>query len=94
MIYFIVVNEWQYPNNTGREIVNDFDTLEEAEIAAETEYQNELDNFLEVNNGEMYREACGKLIDVNYEPIGYVMNSSQHESENMFFRSIIIKREV
>jgi len=94
MIYFIVVNEWKYPNNTGREIVDDFDTLEEAEIAAETEYQNELDNFLEVNDGEMYREACGKLIDVNYETIGYVINSSQNESENMFFRSIIIKREV
>ena len=31
MIYYLVLNEWNYPFESGREILGDFDTLEEAE---------------------------------------------------------------
>ena len=94
MTYYIVMNEWNYPTESGREFVGDFDSSMDAEFAAMSECNREEDNFLEVNNGEIYREACGAVVDADLNCIGYILCSSQHEEENMFFRSIIIKREV
>ena len=94
MTYYIVFNEWNYPTESGREFIGDYDTRLDAEFAAKSECDNEEDNFLEVNNGEIYREACGPTMDEDFNCTGYVLNSSQDETMNHFFRSIIIKREV
>ena len=92
MTYYIVVNEWSYPTEFGRELVGDYSTLEDADKAAEREYENERDNFIDVN-GETYEAACGHFRDWNGEE-GYMLHSSQYEDEDMFFRSVIIKREI
>ena len=94
MEYYIVFNEWNYPTESGREFIGDFDSPLDAEFASKSEYYKEEDNFLEVNNGEIHREACGRCIDAYGDCIGYVLHSSQDESEDMFFRSVIIKRKV
>lgn len=94
MKYYIVVNEWLYPTESGRDIIGDFDTLEEAEQVAAQQVEEERDNFLLVNNGEIYEQACGKVVDENFNTIGYELMSSQYEEECMFFRSMIIEREV
>ena len=94
MEYYILVNEWNYPTESGRDIIGDFDTREEAAQEAESQYKAEYDNFLDVNHGEIYQMACGK--DVNHlgETIGYSLHSSSIEEEDFFFQSVIIKRYV
>lgn len=85
MKYYIVINEWNYPTEFGRTLRGDYDTLEEAEEVSKNEYEREYNNFLEVNKGEIYSEACGKTCE------GYMLNSSKHEEENMYFISRIIE---
>lgn len=88
-MYYIVINEWNYPTESGREFIGDFDTLEEAREASKKEYENEYDNFLDVNQ-EVYAEACGEIVDENNSSIGYMLCSSQYEEENKYFWSRII----
>ena len=108
MIYYLVLNEWNYPFESGREFLGDFDTLEEAEQTCKEQYESEIDTFLEATNGEIYEPACGRLVgdtedhfpncnfkfESHTECIGYALHSSPDESEDFFFRSIIIKRIV
>lgn len=89
MKYFIVVDEWNYPTSSGREVIGDYDTLEEAKSVANFEYDNEYSNFIEVN-GETYEEACGEVVGENGESTGFIINSSKNETENMWFYSRII----
>ena len=91
MTYYIVMNEWLYPTESGREFIGDYDTLAIAREQAKFEYTNEIDNFLDVN-GEIYTQ--GETVNSKGECEGYIICSSQYEEENMFFRSVIIKREV
>ena len=88
------MNEWQYPTESGRCFVGDYDTLEEALDACKEEYELEEENFIDINNGEIYREACGMTNNSNLISTGYVLNSSPDETRNMFFRSVIIEREI
>jgi len=94
MKYYLVVNEWNYPNESGRDFIGDYDTLIEAAEACFYEYLKEENNFLEANDGEIYEEGCGPIKDKKLNCTGYVINSSSNESENHFFRSIIIERIV
>ena len=94
MKYYIVVNEWKYPTETGREIVGDFDTPEDALYACRTAFSNEYSNFVKVNDGQVYHEASDLVVDDELQPLGYYLCSSPHEEENMFFRSMIITREI
>lgn len=93
MKYFIVVCEWNYPTESGRDIIGDYDTRKEAERAAKKEYDDEFDNFQTVTNG-LYREACGPYHDEQGNVEGYQLHSSQWESEDFVFRSEIITREL
>lgn len=93
MKYFIVVCEWNYPTESGREIIDDCDTREEAERVAKRQYDDEFDNFQAVTNG-LYREACGPYNDEQGNIVGYQLHSSQWESEDFVFRSEIITREL
>ena len=85
MKYYIVINEWNYPTESGRTLIGDYDTLEEAEEVSKREYEKEYDNFQEINNWNIYSEACGKT------KFGYMLNSSKYEEENMYFISRIIE---
>jgi hypothetical protein len=87
MKYYLVVNEWNYPDESGRDFVGDYDSKEEAFKASEKEYNREYDIFLEVNKGEIYSEACGE------SDLGYILNSSKFEEENMYFLSRVIEIE-
>ena len=93
-IYYIVVNEWNYENNSGREIIGDYDTLEEATTVAEEEYNYEYNNFLENTKGEIYNEACVKVVDTKGNCIGYQLIMSRDETINIHFTSIIIERDI
>ena len=99
--YIVVTNIWGKKEVTmwlSRDVFSEekeyFDTLEEARQVAKEEYEIEYDIFLNINKGEIYQEACGEIVNNNMKCIGFSLNSSKHESENMFFRSIIIEREV
>lgn len=93
MEYYIVINEWNYPTESGREFIDDFDTIQEAETCAESECDKELDNFIEAC-GDYYREGSGRTVNEYLDCIGYELNSSSDENNNYFFRSAIIMREV
>ena len=80
MKYYIVFNEWNYPTESGREYIGDYDTREEAEW----------ENFLKVN-GDIYREASGLYHNNDGTVAGYMIHSSQYEEEDMYFRSYIIE---
>lgn len=43
--YYIVVEEWNYPCESGRNIVDDFDTYEDALKKCMDMCENEMDNF-------------------------------------------------
>jgi len=94
MIYYIVVNEWNYPTESGRDIIGDFDTIEEAEKVAYSQCSQEMENFAVVNHNEFYEQGSGKIVGEDGECRGYILNSSPHEELNMTFQSIIIKREL
>ena len=87
------MNEWNYPTESGRDYVGDYDTREEAILASGAEFNKEMDNFQEVTNG-WYNEACGPFHDDNGDVAGFMMHSSQWEQEDFMFRSVIIEREV
>lgn len=91
MHYYILVNEWNYPTESGREIIGDFDDLQDAEYHAKDECEREFDNFQEVCK-DYYRDGSGYFNDGN--STGYIMHSSQDESMDFFFRSVVIRREV
>ena len=93
MKFYIVFNEWNYPTESGRDYVGDFDTREEAAQAAEAEFEKEWDNFQDVTHG-LYREACGVFNNEQGEIEGYALHSSQWEQEDFVFRSVIIEREI
>ena len=92
--YYLVVNEWNYENNSGREIIGDYDTLEEATNITEKEYNKEYNNFLDNTKGEIYNEACGKVVDNNMNCIGYQLIMSKDENLNIHFTSVIIERDI
>lgn len=100
--YYIVINEWNYPTDSGRRIIGDFNTRDEAAKIAEKEYEKEKENFLKITNGKMYEPACGMVkierLDVDdnqqVECGGYMLNSSIWEEDNIFFHSIIIERDI
>ena len=93
MKYFIVMNEWNYPTESGREFVGDYSTEGEAVLAAEAEYNKELDNFQEVTH-DFYSEASGVFNNDDGSIAGFIMHSSQWEEHDFMFRSVIIPREV
>lgn len=44
--YYIVSEEWLYPTESGRDLVDDFDTYEDALLAAKKKCEEEMYNFL------------------------------------------------
>ena len=52
MKYFIVVEEWNYPYESGREIAEVYDTYEEALEKAKSLCEDEMDNFCDNIGGD------------------------------------------
>ena len=94
MKYYIVMNEWNYPTESGRKFIGDFDDIQDAEYHAKDECEREYDNFLLNTDGNYYREGSGRIWNAYLDCEGYIMHSSQYENKDFFFRSSIIKREV
>lgn len=94
MKYYIVVNEWNYPDDTGWEIIGSFEHLDVAIKETEYQYKAEYDNFLEATDGKIYKDACGSCADYLGKIVGYSLHSSKDELYDHFFRSIIIEREI
>ena len=92
--YYIVMNEWKYPTNSGRTYIGDYDTEEEAMYHAQEECEGEYDNFLNITNGEYYEKGSGPIYNAYVECEGYAMHSSKDKDNDYYFRSIIIKREI
>ena len=90
MEYYIVVNEWNYPTESGRVIIGDVDDALEAEAIAKEEYEKEYNNFLDNVSGDIWNEGCGRLVNEYMDCVGYTLRSTDGE---LFFRSTIIKRE-
>lgn len=98
MKYYIVVIEWNYPTESGRDIIDDFDTIEMARRVAKEQVDKEYDNFLEVNDGHL--GIHGPLLDDNHEIEGYGLNTEEDHilvqldnADNMYFRSRIIEMD-
>jgi len=89
MTYYIVFNEWNYPTESGREFVGDFDSSMDAEFAALSECSKEEHNFLKVNGSV----AKGPMADEDMNCLGYILTPSESGLHH-FFRSVIIEREV
>ena len=68
MKYFVVVEEWNYPCESGRNIVDDFDTYDEALAKSMDMCENEMDNFCDnikgdcLNPEEMSGDERGVII--------------------------------
>lgn len=92
MKYYIVINEWLYPTESGREIISDYDSRKEAEEEVTTQGMKEYDNFLKVNE-DTYTAACGLYHNQDGSIAGYALHSSQYEEEDMYFRSFIVEIE-
>ena len=52
MKYFIVVEEWNYPYESGREIAEIYDTYDEALEKAKSLCEDEMDNFCDNIGGD------------------------------------------
>lgn len=90
--YYIVINEWNYPTNSGREIISDYDTLKEARKVAKKEYLDEYDNFLDNTKGKIFREGCGLVFNLKDCVESYQLVSSPYDETPFFFRSVILER--
>ena len=87
MEYYIVMNEWHYPTNTGRMFVGDFDELTDAHYATKVECTKEL------RNSQRLLNALGMYLASYENDEGYILKPSD-SALNYYFRSVIIKREM
>ena len=104
-MYYIVFTEWNYPTESGRELIDTYDSLIEAEESVKRVGEQEYNNFLDVNKNSLYKEASGfyytfgtvYTLDPNIHKkiqVGeYALHSSQYEDEDMWFRVRIIPVE-
>ena len=61
--YYIVVTEWLYPTESGRDVITDFDTKDEALVKCFELCDDELDNYSQVCGDylapEQYKDVDG-----------------------------------
>jgi hypothetical protein len=87
--YYIVVTEWLYPTESGREVIADFDTRDEALVRCFELCDAELDN---------YSQACGDyLAPEQYEDkdgnAGVVI-TSKNGLDDWYFKAKIVEVKV
>lgn len=87
--YYIVVSEWNYPTESGREVITDFDTKDEALVRCFELCHDELDN---------YGLACGDyLAPEQYKDddgVEGVIVTSKNGLDEWYFKTKIIEVKV
>ena len=58
--YYLVINEWLYPTESGRDFVDDYDTHEAAMSRCREECERERANYEEVSNCKARLDQCEK----------------------------------
>lgn len=87
--YYIVVTEWKYPTETGREIIGDFDSRDEALLRGFELAESELDYFEQVAGDALNPEECeGSAGDV-----GGVIITPKNCLDEWFFIARVIEVE-
>lgn len=83
--YYIVVTEWLYPTESGRDLYDDYDTYEEAlEVARQIVEDERRDNWSEATNTDPY------TIDFSRDSNGYII-TAKNGLEEWWFQAKIIK---
>ena len=81
--YYIVVAEWLYPTESGREIFNDFDDYDEAFETAHCRVQDEIENYTEVT------KCDATPINLNPTLDGYIITDDKGLEEWWFQAKIV-----
>jgi hypothetical protein len=83
--YYIVVTEWLYPTESGRDLCNDCDTYEQAlETARQLVEDERRDNWSEATHTDP------STIDFNRDSNGYII-TDKSGLEDWWFQAKIIK---
>ena len=84
--YYIVVTEWLYPTESGREVITDFDTKDEALTRCFELCDDELDN---------YCENCGDYLTpghfTNDDGVEGVIVTAKNGLDEWFFQAKVIE---
>lgn len=84
--YYVVVTEWLYPTESGREVMSDWDTFEEALSECHTLVLEEVYNYCDATN-------CDPApINLNSNQNGYLITDDKG-LENWWFQAKIIEVE-
>ena len=84
--YYIVVTEWLYPTESGREVITDFDTKDEALVRCFELCDDELDN---------YWKTCGDYLTpghfTNEDGNEGVIITAKNGLDEWFFQAKVIE---
>ena len=84
--YYIVVTEWLYPNESGREVITDFDTKDEGLVRCFELCDDEVDN---------YGQACGDYLPpehfIDKDGVEGVTITSKNGLDDWFFNAKIVE---
>ena len=90
--YYIVMKEWLMPNESGREFVEEYDTLEQALGRAEKECQAEEDSSSFFGNVQNERDfesyEVNSQLDTN-KKIGWMISEKNGLTDYFFFVRVI-----
>lgn len=87
--YYIVVTEWQYPTESGREVISDFDTKDEALVRCFELCDDELDNYVLVCDDYLPPEQYK-----NKDGTEGVIVTAKNGTDNWYFKAKIIEVKV
>jgi len=85
--YYIVVTEWEYPNESGREVITDFDSRDDAIVRCFELCEDELDNYWK-NCGDYLPPA--ECYDDDVMPSG-VCITPKNGLDDWFFHAKVIE---
>ena len=88
--YYVVVIEWNYPTETGRDIVADFDSRDEAMAKAFETARDELDNFKQVAGDALSPEEC----EGSNGDVGGVIITPKNGLDEWFFIARVLEIEM
>lgn len=87
--YYIVVTEWNYPTDSGRDVIGDFDSMDEALVRCFELCDDELDNFGLACGDYLAPEEC----DGNKGAVGGVIITPKNGLDDWFFVARVIAVE-
>jgi hypothetical protein len=82
--YYIVVTEWLYPTESGRDIVDDFDTFDEALDRCAKIVFNERENYFDTT------KTTPTFLNLNSNENGYII-TDKNGLEDWWFQAKVIE---